>query len=133
MARKTLLGQSLYRRRATVQLESVTEILTCFTLEREAEKRRTIMNLNVEIPEKLAPTLKAKADEHGVSVASYASQILELDLSSTEIQAKPNEAPIWEVVTDIMKHVPDEIFERLPKDGASQVDHYIYGLPKRSS
>ncbi len=91
------------------------------------------MNLNVEIPDKLAPALKAKADKRGVSAASYASQVLERDLRSTEIQAKPNEAPIWEVVMDIMKNVPDEVFERLPKDAASQVDHYIYGLPKRSS
>jgi hypothetical protein len=30
-----------------------------------------------------------------------------------------------------MKYVPDEVFDRLPKDGASQVDHYIYGFPKR--
>jgi hypothetical protein len=42
-----------------------------------------------------------------------------------------DERPIWEVVTDMMKDVPDEVFDRLPKDGASQVDHYIYGLPKR--
>jgi len=32
-----------------------------------------------------------------------------------------------------MKDVPDEVFNRLPPDGASQVDHYIYGLPKRDS
>ncbi len=32
-----------------------------------------------------------------------------------------------------MKDVPDDVFERLPKDAASQVDHDIYGLPKRSS
>lgn len=39
--------------------------------------------------------------------------------------------PIWEVIADNMRGVPDEVFDRLPKDGASQVDHYIYGLPKR--
>lgn len=91
------------------------------------------MNLNVEIPDMLAPALKARADERGVSASNHASQVLERDLRSTEIQAKPNEAPIWDVVTDIMKDVPDEVFERLPRDAASQVDHYLYGLPKRSS
>lgn len=89
------------------------------------------MNLNVEISDKLAPALKAKADERGVSASSYVSQVLERDLRSAEIQAKPKEAPIWEIITDRMKNVPDEVFERLPEDGASQVDHYIYGLPKR--
>jgi hypothetical protein len=30
-----------------------------------------------------------------------------------------------------MGKVPDEMMNRLPKDGASQHDHYIYGTPKR--
>ena len=39
--------------------------------------------------------------------------------------------PIWEVITEIMQDVPDEVFDRLPRDGASQHDHYIYGWPKK--
>jgi hypothetical protein len=31
----------------------------------------------------------------------------------------------------MVKDIPDVVFDRLPKDAASQVDHYIYGLPKR--
>jgi hypothetical protein len=89
------------------------------------------MNLNVEIPDQLAPALKAKADEHGVTASIYASQILERDLRSVEAQAQPEKAPIWEVITNRMRDVPDEVFQRLPEDGASQIDHYIYGLPKR--
>jgi hypothetical protein len=89
------------------------------------------MNLNVEIPDKLAPALKAKADERGMSASNYASQVLERDLRSTEVQAMPTKAPLWEVITERMKNVPDEVFEHLPEDGASQIDHYIYGLPKR--
>lgn len=42
-----------------------------------------------------------------------------------------SEQPIWETITDLVKEIPDEVFDRLPKDGASQIDHYIYGLPKR--
>jgi hypothetical protein len=40
--------------------------------------------------------------------------------------------PIWEVMLDNLKDVPPEEFARLPKDGASQVDHYLYGHPKRN-
>jgi hypothetical protein len=29
------------------------------------------------------------------------------------------------------KHVPIEELEKLPKDGADQHDHYLYGTPKR--
>lgn len=42
-----------------------------------------------------------------------------------------SERPIWETITDMVKDIPDAVFDRLPKDAASQVDHYIYGLPKR--
>jgi hypothetical protein len=50
---------------------------------------------------------------------------------SSMSQNLDDEQPIWEVITDLMKNVPDEVIDQLPKDGASQVDHYIYGLPKR--
>jgi hypothetical protein len=39
--------------------------------------------------------------------------------------------PISEVIAGIMKDVPAEEFAKLPTDGASQVDHYVCGLPKR--
>lgn len=91
------------------------------------------MNLNIEIPDTLESALKARADERGLSAANYASEVLERELRSSESQDKANEEPIWEVVSDIMSGVPDEVFDRLPRDAASEVDHYIYGLPKRSS
>ena len=39
--------------------------------------------------------------------------------------------PIWEQFADAFKDVPEEDIARLPTDLAAQVDHYIYGLPKR--
>jgi len=27
--------------------------------------------------------------------------------------------------------MPDEVRSKLPRDGASEIDHYVYGLPKR--
>jgi Arc/MetJ-type ribon-helix-helix transcriptional regulator len=39
--------------------------------------------------------------------------------------------PIWEVVDELRKAVPPEEFAKLPKDGAEQLDHYLYGSPKR--
>jgi hypothetical protein len=35
------------------------------------------------------------------------------------------------MILDNMKDVPAEEFARLPKDGASEDDHYLYGHPKR--
>ena len=43
----------------------------------------------------------------------------------------PAYKPIWEVVDDLRKSIPPEEFAKLPKDGAEQLDHYLYGSPKR--
>ena len=48
-------------------------------------------------------------------------------------EEEPRQKPYWEVIQDIMKDVPDEELEKLPKDGAAEIDHYIYGTPKRHS
>jgi hypothetical protein len=44
---------------------------------------------------------------------------------------KPAPKPIWEKFIEASREIPDEELDRLPTDLASQVDHYIYGTPKR--
>jgi hypothetical protein len=90
--------------------------------------------MKLELTPEVQAGLLAQARESGLSLEEFAEQVLRrealrgFDESSTLL--KTSERPIWEVITDIVKDVPDEVFERLPKDGASQVGHYIYGLPK---
>ena len=36
-----------------------------------------------------------------------------------------------EKIRDIWRDIPDEVRAGIPTDGASQVDHYVYGVPKR--
>jgi len=45
----------------------------------------------------------------------------------------PQEAskPIWERILETFSDLSEEDLEHLPVDGAAQVDHYAYGLPKR--
>ena len=38
---------------------------------------------------------------------------------------------IWERFEEASRTIPDEELDRLPTDLAAQVDHYIYGTPKR--
>jgi Arc/MetJ-type ribon-helix-helix transcriptional regulator len=44
--------------------------------------------------------------------------------------ASPPRAPFWASFTAQMHALPDEVFARLPEDGASEHDHYLYGAPK---
>ena len=39
---------------------------------------------------------------------------------------------LTQVIADIVADAPLEELAKLPKDGANQVDHYVYGLPKRN-
>jgi Arc/MetJ-type ribon-helix-helix transcriptional regulator len=45
-------------------------------------------------------------------------------------QAQPGKH-IWEIAEELFGELSDEDLESLPIDGAAQVDHYVYGLPKR--
>lgn len=84
------------------------------------------MTVSIHLSEEKSEALAAKAKAHGVSTEQYAQQVLEHDLeASTDVQ------PIWEVIAENMKHVPAEDLAALPRDGASQIDHYLYGHPKR--
>ncbi len=46
---------------------------------------------------------------------------------------EPQHKPFWERIVERSKEVPDEVWEELPKDGAAEIDHYLYGSPKRNS
>ena len=39
--------------------------------------------------------------------------------------------PIWERIAALGAQIPPEELDKLPTDGASQHDHYLYGTPKR--
>jgi len=51
--------------------------------------------------------------------------------ASTAAEAAPNYKPIWEVAAEIRRGIPAEEWAKLPTDGAEQLDHYLYGSPKR--
>ncbi len=39
--------------------------------------------------------------------------------------------PIWERIAARAAQTPQEEVDKLPADGAAQIDHYLYGHPKR--
>ena len=84
------------------------------------------MTLKIELPDDKTAALAAKARMQGLSAEQYARKVLEHDLGSS-----PGSPPIWEVIAENMKRVLPEDIGLLPKDGASQIDHYVYGVPKR--
>ncbi len=53
------------------------------------------------------------------------------DEEQADMQPEESHKPIWEQIRETFSNVPEEELESLPVDGAAQVDHYAYGLPKR--
>jgi len=83
------------------------------------------MTLMIELPDEEAAALKAMAEAEGVSLAEWIRKLVEQSPSP----ASPRRH-ISEIIRENMNRVPPEIMAAMPKDGASEHDHYIYGLPK---
>ena len=87
--------------------------------------------MKLELTPEVHAGLLAQAQQNGMTLEAFAERVLRERVQGTTTSAKMDDRPIWEVITNLMKDVPDEVFDRLAEDGASQVDHHIYGLPKR--
>ena len=78
--------------------------------------------------------LLAVARAKGVSADDLLREALNRVLAdSSALPESPKAAarPIWEVMLDNIEGISPEEFAKLPKDGASEHDHYLYGHPKR--
>jgi len=49
---------------------------------------------------------------------------------SPSLELPDDDRPIWERIADLAERLPQEMVSQLPADGASQLDHYLYGAPK---
>lgn len=38
---------------------------------------------------------------------------------------------LWEQLDEISASIPKEEWDKLPRDLSTQIDHYLYGTPKR--
>ena len=102
---------------------------------------------NIELTPKQKGVLVSLAEETGQSASSLIDQLL--DEFQERLRAAPANGhshetaesaqstetprqPIWAKIRDAFDHVPQEEMDELPTDGAANVDHYAYGLPKRS-
>jgi hypothetical protein len=52
-------------------------------------------------------------------------------VESIEATEEPKRQSLLDKLEAISKRVPDEVWEKLPTDGAENIDHYLYGAPKK--
>ena len=88
--------------------------------------------MTIELTDRQAELLQSKAARLGLTVEEFIQQIAESGETETEGPAQSQE-PFWARFARQMSGVPDDVFAQLPEDGASEHDHYLYGLPKRKA
>ncbi len=86
----------------------------------------TLMSLTLKLSDEETTLLHAKAAAEGLSLEEWLRKLAQPEPSV----GRPLEH-IANIIVESMKDVPPEIMATMPKDGASQHDHYIYGWPKR--
>ena len=96
----------------------------------------------IELTPEQKGTLASLSRETGESVSVLIDKALEAlkgEIQAGPVNGKPKNPqgksapkPIWEQFAEAFEDVPDEALERLPTDLAANVDHYVYGLPKRN-
>jgi hypothetical protein len=84
------------------------------------------MTLTIKLSDEHAAVLEAKAAAEGLSLEEWLQKLAEQGASPT-----PPRRHIADVIVENMRNIPPEIMATMPKDGASQHDHYIYGWPKK--
>ncbi len=85
-------------------------------------------------PDLLAEALQAADEEHRPA-DELVSDAVRRYLQNRRAQQRnePTAEPFWKSFTRQVHALPDTVFERLPEDGASEHDHYLYGAPKRNA
>ena len=102
------------------------------TIELTSEQKSLLETLSRETGKTVTSLIQEALEglqEHGRTVPPNGGT----NGSHTEPVKEPEEhhKPIWETFIEASQEIPDEELDRLPTDGATQHDHYIYGVPKR--
>ena len=81
-------------------------------------------NIEHKIIEKLRGLPKSRQAE----VLKY---VEELASDEADRENGHDQPAIWDKIETIMRDVPDEVLATIPTDGSINVDHYLYGAPKK--
>lgn len=56
---------------------------------------------------------------------------LRLAKTQTRVNQEPKQS-FSDFIEELVSDIPQQVIDVLPKDGAVEHDHYIYGMPKRA-
>jgi hypothetical protein len=82
----------------------------------------------IELPDDQAAALTAKAQAQGLTLEGWFEK-----LAAEKPAATGGVRAAADIILSSMRDIPPEIMATMPKDGASEHDHYIYGWPKKEA
>ena len=77
--------------------------------------------------------LRAAAQAKGVTPDALVREALDHVLTRQQTEEERPMQTAADIVLERMRKVPPEVMAGMPRDGASQHDHYIYGWPKKDA
>lgn len=87
------------------------------------------MTANIE--DSVIKKLRTLPVEKQQQVLEYLEQLNHLEACESVPADSGARMSIWDRVSEISNDVPLEVWEELPKDGSINIDHYLFGSPKR--
>ena len=82
----------------------------------------------VNIEDKVIEKLRRLPESQQAEVLKY---VEELASDKADRENGNGQPAIWDKIETIMRDVPDEVLATIPTDGSVNVDHYLYGAPKK--
>ena len=97
--------------------------------------------ISISLPPDLDDRIQQKVMQAGYRTPDEVIRKALDALDAQEQQAVPQRSrgtknsavPVWQRFQTAARSIPEEELAALPPDGASEHDHYLYGLPKRSA
>lgn len=77
-----------------------------------------------------SPTIQQAVIEK-LALLSLEKQRQVLAFTEELARIEPPRQTLWQMMQDCIKDVPPEAFDELPTDGGLNLDHYLYGAPKK--
>ena len=75
---------------------------------------------------------RLNSEQRACHLASVRGLVDLIEKVHSRIAARQAEPTIHEKIIALGESVPEELIAQLPRDGASELDHYLYGSPKKS-
>ena len=84
--------------------------------------------MTMNIQDKVIEKLRGLPESRQAEVLKYVEELVSEEADRENGHGKP---AIWDTIETIMSDVPDEVLATIPRDGSINVDHYLYGAPKK--